>query len=79
MGTWYGVRRLVGGLARDLLTDLARGPREVEHVVANIDIGPTILAGAGRGPPDGLDGRSFLGLTQGQTDGWRIGLLYEYY
>ena len=53
----------------------------VDQVVANIDIGPTILEAAGLKTPAQMDGRSFLQLA---TDGaepseWRENLLYEYY
>lgn len=53
----------------------------VEQVVANIDIGPTILAAAGRQTPDHMDGRSFLQLAAGKLDPdkWRSKILYEYY
>jgi N-acetylglucosamine-6-sulfatase len=59
--------------------DLVPGPKVVENVVANLDIAPTILEAAGLVPPEGLDGRSILGLAQGRTEGWRTSLLYEYY
>jgi N-acetylglucosamine-6-sulfatase len=53
----------------------------VEQVVANIDIGPTLLGAAGIEAPDSMDGRSFLGLLSGEADAtdWRKHLLYEYY
>ncbi len=54
---------------------------KVEQVVANIDIGPTVLAAAGLRTPAQMDGRSFLRLASGelQPDDWRQHLLYEYY
>lgn len=58
---------------------LVRGPKTAESIVANIDIAPTVLEAAGLAAPEGLDGRSFLGVAQGDTDGWRSELLYEYY
>lgn len=53
----------------------------IEGVVANIDIGPTILAAAGIKTPDHMDGMSFLKLASGEQslDQWRDYLLYEYY
>ena len=51
----------------------------VQDVVANIDIGPTILEAAGLREPAGMDGRSFLPLARGQRIPWRDTLLYEYY
>jgi N-acetylglucosamine-6-sulfatase len=53
----------------------------VEQVVANIDIGPTILAAAGLKTPQQMDGQSFLQLAAGKMkpSEWRQNLLYEYY
>jgi N-acetylglucosamine-6-sulfatase len=52
---------------------------EVEEVVANIDIAPTILEAASLRAPDRMDGRSALGLARGRQIAWRDTLLYEYY
>ena len=53
----------------------------VEQVVANIDIGATILEAAGVVTPERMDGRSFFGLAAGAVKpaDWRQNLLYEYY
>jgi N-acetylglucosamine-6-sulfatase len=51
----------------------------VPQMVANIDIGPTILEAAGLEPPPSMDGRSFLPLVSGRSVPWRDKLLYEYY
>ncbi|NOZ38598.1 MAG: sulfatase [Planctomycetes bacterium] len=53
----------------------------VEQVVANIDIGPTILAAAGLTTPVPMDGQSFLQLASGRMKpaDWRQNTLYEYY
>lgn len=53
----------------------------VESMVANIDIGPTVMEAAGLETPEYMDGRSFLGLATGDlpADEWRDELLYEYY
>jgi N-acetylglucosamine-6-sulfatase len=58
---------------------LFEGGKTIDQVVANIDVGPTILEAAGVRTPEQMQGRSFLGLLQGKTDGWRNALLYEYY
>jgi len=51
------------------------------QVVANIDIGPTILEAAGLKTPEQMDGQSFLRLAAGlmKPSEWRQNLLYEYY
>ncbi len=66
---------------------IAQGPgmfeagSTVPGVVANIDIGPTVLELAGLQSPETMDGRSFLGLATGKIkpEQWRKNLLYEYY
>ncbi len=64
---------------------LAHWPKKIENgtvvpqVVANIDIGPTLLDAAGLEIPDHMDGQSFLPLALGESIPWRDGLLYEYY
>jgi arylsulfatase A-like enzyme len=47
------------------------------HLVANIDLAPTIAAVAGV-PLPGVDGRSLLPLLEGRPDGWRHALLIEH-
>ena len=53
----------------------------VTDVVANIDIGPTVLAAAGLQTPQHMDGQSFLKLAAGKqpSSAWRKNMLYEYY
>jgi N-acetylglucosamine-6-sulfatase len=54
---------------------------KLQQIVANIDIGPTILAAAGLRSPGHMDGQSFLQLAAGRMtpEDWRENLLYEYY
>jgi N-acetylglucosamine-6-sulfatase len=59
--------------------ELAKGGRTVKHVVANIDIMPTMLAAGSLESPKDLPGLSFLPLMRGDTPVWRDSLLYEYY
>lgn len=51
----------------------------VNEVVANIDIGPTILDAAGLVCPPHMDGQSFIDLAQGKHPAWRDYFLYVYY
>jgi len=44
--------------------DLVPGGTVVEEVVANMDVGPTILHAAGLRTPAYMDGRSFLDLAR---------------
>jgi N-sulfoglucosamine sulfohydrolase len=43
------------------------GTRDDKHFVSVVDFFPTFLEATGAKGPDGLDGRSFLSLLQGQT------------
>jgi arylsulfatase A-like enzyme len=47
------------------------------HLVANIDLAPTIAAAAGV-PFPGVDGTSLIPLLEGQPNGWRHALLIEH-
>ena len=59
--------------------DLFEGGTVVEEVVANIDIGPTIMEAMGLQKPPHMDGQSFLPLAAGETIPWRDYFLYVYY
>jgi N-acetylglucosamine-6-sulfatase len=59
--------------------ELIKGGQTVHGVVAGLDIMPTCLEAAGVAAPTGIDGKSWLQLTRGDTSGWRKDLLYEYY
>lgn len=55
------------------------GGQVIEEVVANIDIGPTIMQAAGLEKPEHMDGQSFMKLAQKQEIKWRDYFLYVYY
>lgn len=59
--------------------ELFEGRGVVEEVVANIDIGPTIMEAAGLKTPAHMDGQSFISLAQGKQTRWRDYFLYVYY
>lgn len=59
--------------------ELLEAGSTVSEVVANIDVGPTMLDVAGLEIPDSMNGQSFLPLAKGEDIEWRDYLLYEYY
>jgi N-acetylglucosamine-6-sulfatase len=59
--------------------DLFPAGTKVPQVVANIDIGPTLLAVAGLKAPAHMDGANFMPVATGKDSDWRTGLLYEYF
>ncbi len=59
--------------------ELFKGGTVVDQVVANIDIGPTVLEAMGLQKPPHMDGESFLALGQGKSIPWRDYFLYVYY
>ena len=60
--------------------EIIDGGTVVDHVVANIDIAPTVMQAMGLKKPAHMDGQSFLPLAQGQTSlPWRDYFLYCYY
>lgn len=59
--------------------ELFRGRTVVDQVVANIDIGPTIMQAMGLQKPGHMDGQSFIPLAQRVDIEWRKYFLYVYY
>lgn len=59
--------------------ELFKGGTAVEHMVANIDVGPTIMEAMGLETPPHMDGQSFLRLAKGEQIPWREYFLYAYY
>jgi len=59
--------------------ELFKGGTVVEEVVANIDIGPTVLDAMGLETPPHMDGKSFIQLAQKKEVQWRDYFLYVYY
>ena len=51
----------------------------IDAAVLNIDYAPTLLDLAGVKVPESVQGRTWLPLLDGKTDGWRDGFLYEYF
>jgi len=54
-------------------------PRTESHLVANIDLAPTIAELAGARLPDGVDGDSFVQLLENPQLGWREEILLEHW
>jgi len=59
--------------------DIVPEQLEVDRMVLNTDIAPTILDAAGVSVPDTMQGGSFVPLARGQTLPWRESVLYEYF
>lgn len=59
--------------------DLFGGGQTISKMVQNIDIAPTILAGAGLVKPAEMPGNSFIPLLKGDSTVWRDKIFYEYY
>ncbi|MDO9254765.1 MAG: sulfatase [Bacteroidales bacterium] len=59
--------------------ELFKGGTEVEQMVQNVDIAPTILEAAGLGTPKQMVGKSFISLLQGKEILWRNRIFYEYF
>jgi arylsulfatase A-like enzyme len=51
----------------------------VEEMVLNLDIAPTLLELAGVECPEAMQGKSLVKLAKGQETNWRKDWLYEYY
>lgn len=51
----------------------------LRNVVANIDVGATLLETAGLSTPKQMDGHSFWQLAKGNDIPWRDYVLYEYF
>jgi len=62
-----------------LCPELFEGGTVVDAVVANIDIGPTIISAMGLAKPPHMDGENFIPLAQGEDIPWRDEFLYVYY
>jgi N-acetylglucosamine-6-sulfatase len=59
--------------------DLIKGGSVLDQMIANIDIGPTIMEAMGLETPPHMDGTSFLPLARGESIPWREHFLYVYY
>lgn len=59
--------------------ELFKGGTVLDKVVANIDVGPTVMEAMGLKTPAHMDGKSFLQLAQGRDIPWREYFLYVYY
>ncbi len=53
--------------------------REIDELVLNIDLAPTVLELAGISFPKSIQGKSFAPLLGEKSPGWREDFLYEYF
>ena len=58
---------------------IIKGGTVVEEMIANIDIGPTVMEAMALKAPPHMDGKSFLPLVRGESIPWREQFLYVYY
>ncbi|MBK9166233.1 MAG: sulfatase [Bryobacterales bacterium] len=58
---------------------LAKAGSKIDPMVLSIDVAPTLIEIAGATAQGAMDGRSFLPLLRGKTNGWRKSFLIEYY
>ena len=57
-----------------------KGGTEVDSIVLNVDLAPTLLDVAGVSPPDAMQGRSFKLILQGKRPSdWRPAMYYRFY
>ena len=55
------------------------GGVEIDELVLNVDLAPTLLELCGVAVPDSMQGRSAAPLLRGEPGEWRRDFLYEYY
>ena len=58
---------------------IIKGGTVVDEMIANIDIGPTVMEAMALEKPAHMDGESFLPLAEGKDVPWREDFLYVYY
>jgi N-acetylglucosamine-6-sulfatase len=58
---------------------IIKGGTVINEMIANIDIGPTVMDAMGLKVPPHMDGKSFLPLLRGESIPWRDQFLYVYY
>ena len=58
---------------------LIKGGTVVDEMIANIDVGPTVMEAMGLKKPAHMDGESFLPIVEGKEISWRDDFLYVYY
>jgi len=59
--------------------DLVEGGTNINNMVQNIDVAPTILEAAGLKAPEHFHGKSIMPLLKGGEVEWRDKIFYEYY
>ena len=58
---------------------IIKGGTVLDEMIANIDVGPTIMEAMALKTPPHMDGKSFLPLVRGESIPWREQFLYVYY
>ncbi|MCU4157740.1 sulfatase-like hydrolase/transferase [Carboxylicivirga sp. A043] len=59
--------------------EIFEGGKNIERMVQNVDVAPTIFECAGVKKPDYMPGKSMIQLLEGNEEGWRERVYYEYF
>lgn len=59
--------------------EIFEGGKNIDRMVQNVDVAPTILECAGLEKPDYMPGKSMIQLLKGDETDWRTRVYYEYF
>ncbi len=59
--------------------EIFEGGKNIERMVQNVDIAPTVFECAGVEKPEYMPGKSMIQLLKGNEEGWRERVYYEYF
>jgi len=59
--------------------EVFEGGKNIERMVQNVDVAPTVFECAGLKKPDYMPGKSMVQLLKGNEEGWRKRVYYEYF
>ena len=59
--------------------EMIKGGQQLQYMIQNIDIGPTVMDAMGLHTPDHMHGKSILPILRQEEFTWRDKIFYEYY